>query len=240
MGIRTVACEIGAASYRWELPFGFRARFGGPAFELEHPEVRARWLRDPVDSPITWVLPKQQHGGVVRTDFRISDQLENRCDGLATAMPEMGLGVFGSDCPAIAVLSPDAYGLAHCGWRGFCSGIVDNLVDAVRSQSRYAVDAMVGFIGPGICRDCYQVGADVLDATEWPAPAVGPVVAGKAQLDLPLAVQIELKRNGIGRIIASGTCTACAPDLHSNRHQGPGVVQVMALYRSTRGEHAIR
>lgn len=223
------------ASYRWELPFGCMAHFAGPAFDLESPVKRAAWLGQLPYAPPVWVMPKQQHGSRVLNDFIISPQLDNQCDGLATNNPHIGLGVFGSDCPGVAVIAPDALGLAHCGWRGISTGIIENLVTSVLAVSQFHVSAFQGFVGPGICQSCYEVKTDLLDAYPWPQASLRRDTKGSAFLDLSHAIDFQLKRCGLTQVFLSQVCTACSPHLHSNRHQGPGVVQVLAVHKRREG-----
>ncbi len=177
-------------------------------------------------------MPKQQHGAVVLTDFSINNRLENFSDGFATSNTDIGLGVFGSDCPAIALLTPCGFGIVHCGWRGFAGGVVDNLTTAVSSVSSLKPSEMSAFIGPGICRRCYEVDTAVINSCQWPASSFSPLRNGHSHLDLAEAIQQRLLALGVTRVVKSDVCTAHAQNLHSRRHQGPGIVQVFALHYS--------
>ncbi|WP_440857002.1 polyphenol oxidase family protein [Pseudomonas syringae] len=223
------------ATYSWVLPFGFIAHFGGPAYDLESPTKRAVWLKSLPHGPSSWVMPKQQHGPLVLTDFNVSEKLENFCDGLATNNMDIGLGVFGSDCPGVAVVAPDALGLAHCGWRGISKGVIENLVSSVLKVSKFSTAELCGFIGPGICQSCYEVKGDLLAAYNWPESSLQRRLDGTVYLSLSDVITSLFMNCGVSEVLFSDVCTSCAPDAHSNRHQGPGVVQVFALYKQLLG-----
>lgn len=221
----------GRSTYTWRLPHGFIADSGGPAFDLEPSENRQRWLQGLTSSPRRWVMPKQQHGNTVLTQFRVSPLLENRCDGLASDDFNLGLAVFGSDCPGLILVTPFSFAIAHCGWRGIAAGIVSKSVMALTRLGANRKD-IIAFIGPGICQSCYEVDAAVLDAFEWPTEALAPARrADRQHLDLTHSISAQLAAQGIEQILVSGICTSCDPDLHSHRHQGSGVVQVLAVHR---------
>src|ERR1700710_2727577 len=125
MGLMAIAEDTNHATYRWHLPYGFVANFGGKSFGLDDPTTRGRWLRALDDrSPNFWVMPKQQHGSLVLRNFKVTDHLENFCDGLSSSDRSLGLAVFGSDCPGLVLVSRNSFAIAHCGWRGIVAGIV--------------------------------------------------------------------------------------------------------------------
>jgi len=221
----------GRSTYTWRLPYGFVADIGGPAFDLEEPSIRHRWLASLSAPSKRWVMPKQRHTPKVLSSFVVSDRLENFCDGLATSDASLGLGVFGSDCPGLILLSPKCFCVAHCGWRGIVAGIVKNAVDAHVSLNDGESDDIVAFIGPGICRRCYEVGPEVMQAGAWSPEATSPSKDDKTLLDLPLSIELELRAAGIGNVMQSSICTACDPSLHSYRHQGSGVVQALVVQK---------
>jgi len=223
------------ATYSWKLPFGYSAHFGGPAYDLESPTNRALWLKSLPHAPSSWVMPKQQHGPLVLTDLIISERLENFCDGLATKNMNIGLGVFGSDCPGVAVMAPDAFGLAHCGWRGISMGIIENLVSSLLNVSKFSASEMCAFIGPGICQSCYEVKDDLLATYNWPESSLQRHSDGTVYLSLSDAITSVLITCSVSHVLYSKVCTSCAHDAHSNRHQGPGVVQVFALHKQMLG-----
>ena len=84
-------------------------------------------------------------------------------DGVVTDIPEAVLTVFGADCPSVYIADPvrKAIGLVHAGWKGTLGRIPE--VAVANMVVRFGCDPadMYAAIGPGICRDCYEMGDGV-------------------------------------------------------------------------------
>lgn len=175
------------------------------------------------------VVPKQVHGvEVVGHDAPDLSQ----ADGVVTGDPGIALGAYGADCPGVVIATPDALGIAHCGWRGTAGGMVAKLCAAIEGISRHPRGEWHAFIGPGISGTQYEVDAPVLSARAWPVAALMPSAqAGRAYLDLVTALKLDLHAAGVVAVGRSGICTASDPRLHSFRQRGPGLVQVLIAYR---------
>jgi YfiH family protein len=218
-----------AYTLSWELPYGARAFFGGPEFDLVKRENRVAWLDQLDPSVKEWVVPLQQHGGTVLTEYLISSKMENACDGLVSRHPERGVAVIGSDCPGLLLVAPGAVAAIHCGWRGMAEGIVANAFACFFSSGDNSPQETVAIIGPGICGECYTVGPEVIEACAWSASCVWKDAAGRYHLDLPSVIASQCRSQGIEDVRASGICTHCDSRLHSYRYDGPGVIQVFAI-----------
>jgi YfiH family protein len=153
-------------------------------------------------------------------------------DGVVTDIPGVVLTVFGGDCPPVYIVDPvrKAAGLVHAGWRGTLGRIPE--VAVANMVVKFGCDPadMYAAIGPGICRDCYEMGDEVYDAfaEQWSTeeadrilsryPAVDPdgrdIPGGKYHLDLREANQMTLLRAGIpaDHIEVSNVCTKCNAD----------------------------
>ena len=98
----------------------------------------------------------QVHGNTIITAQ--PDRIHPDCDGLIT--DQVGLMLFGSfaDCLPIYVWdqTKPLIGLAHAGWKGTAGRIAQNLVKQLIDLGATDLHAM---IGPGICRQHYQVSA---------------------------------------------------------------------------------
>ncbi len=175
------------------------------------------------------VVPRQVHGIGIGDDG--TGDL-SAADGVVTADPLVAIGAYGADCPGVVLAAPDALGIAHCGWRGTAGGMVPELVRALAARSRHPPTAWTAFIGPGIGGPRYEVDAPVLTARTWPPAALAPAArAGHAHLDLATALAADLRTAGVSAVQVSGVCTATDPRLHSFRHRGAGVVQVLVAWR---------
>lgn len=104
--------------------------------------------------------------------------------------------------------------MVHAGWRGILAGVIPAALDAMRALGARDVHAV---LGPCIHAECYEFGADELDAiagrlgdrvrgtTSWGTPA----------LDMPAAVRALLPE-----LEDRSVCTACSPNHWSHRARG--------------------
>ena len=154
-------------------------------------------------------------------------------DGVVTDMPGVVLTVFGGDCPPVYIVDPvrKAIGLVHAGWRGTLGRIPE--VAIANMVVRFGSDPadMYAAIGPGICRDCYEMGDEVYDAfaEQWSKAEADRILSrypafnadgseipeGKYHLDLREANKMTLLRAGIpeDHIAISNICTKCNADI---------------------------
>ena len=153
-------------------------------------------------------------------------------DGVVTDLPGVLLTAFGGDCPPVYIVDPvrKAIGLVHAGWRGTLGRIPE--VAIANMVVRFDCDPadMYAAIGPGICRDCYEMGFEVYEAfaAKWGSdeadiilsryPAVDAegrnIPGGKYHLDLREANRRTLIRAGVpeDHISVSNVCTKCNAD----------------------------
>lgn len=153
-------------------------------------------------------------------------------DGMVTDIPGVVLTVFGGDCPPVYIADPvrKAIGLVHAGWKGTLARIPE--VAIANMVVRFGCDPadMYAAIGPGICRDCYEMGDEIYDAfaERWGRKAADGILSkypavdaegrdipgGKYHLDLREANRMTLLRAGIpeDHIQVSNVCTKCNAD----------------------------
>jgi copper oxidase (laccase) domain-containing protein len=214
---------------RWHLGHGISLAFSEAADgDLRDRPAREAWLaRAGVRLPCA--VPSQVHDRLVVQ--AVPGAPPPRADGLVTADRALALGVFGADCPGLCIAAADAFGVAHCGWRGTAAGIVDALVAAMREESRQPPSDWRAFIGPGIGGADYEVDAPVLGARRWPASALTARPGGRASLDLAEAIACDLAEAGVGSVLRAGICTRQDPRLHSYRWRGPGHTQLLVAWR---------
>jgi YfiH family protein len=64
-----------------------------------------------------------------------------------------------ADCLPIFVSNKDGsmVGIAHAGWKGLVSGVIENLIDSFKTSG----DDLVIHIGPSISQNCFEVGEEV-------------------------------------------------------------------------------
>jgi YfiH family protein len=161
-------------------------------------------------------------------------------DGIVTDIPGALLTAFGGDCPPVYIADPvrGAIGLVHAGWKGTLGRIP--AVAVANMTVRFGCDPqdMYAAIGPGVCRDCYEMGNEIYDAfaEQWSTadadrilsryPAVDAagreIPGGKYHLDLREANLLTLLRSGIPEehIAVSNVCTKCNADMFYSYRSG--------------------
>lgn len=153
-------------------------------------------------------------------------------DGIVTDIPDALLTAFGGDCPPVYIIDPvrKAAGLVHAGWKGTLSRIPQ--VAIAQMVVKFGCDPadMFAAIGPGVCKDCYEMGDEVYDAfadqwsrkdadrllSRYPAKDRdgNEIPGGKYHLDLREANRLTLERAGVpaDHIAVSNVCTMCNVD----------------------------
>lgn len=98
-------------------------------------------------------------------------------------------------------------GIAHAGWRGLSSGVVENTV----RELGVAPAELLAYLGPAIGLDAFEVGADVRDAFLAVDPAADHAFVaqreGKWRADLFQLARRRLARCGVKRVFGGGLCT---------------------------------
>ena len=84
-------------------------------------------------------------------------------DGLVTDEPGLCLVTGHADCIPLYFYDPlkKAIGLAHSGWRGTAGNIAGEVIRKMSEDFGTDPKDLIAFVGPGICRDHYEVGEDV-------------------------------------------------------------------------------
>lgn len=114
----------------------------------------------------------------------------------------------------------DQVAVAHAGWRGLATGILENTARQFGDLSRVSCG-----LGPAIGSTAFEVGVDVKDAFQhWPDQerAFQPTgVAGKYWADLALLATIQLQALGVAQVYQSHQCTYTqAQQFYSYRREG--------------------
>lgn len=150
-------------------------------------------------------------------------------DGIVTNERGFMLTSMESDCTPVFLLDPvkQAIGMVHSGWKGTARQISANAVR--KMQEEYGTDPadVLAAFGPCICRDCYEVGADLIPPfSEQYSPAelelmFRPKTDGKYFLDVNLAIRLSLERTGVKseNIFDTCRCTYHERVFYSHRRQ---------------------
>ncbi len=152
-------------------------------------------------------------------------------DGMVTNIKGLLLATVEADCVPIYMLDPinKAIAMIHSGWRGTANQIGVNAVHKMEENYKTNPKDLIVVIGPCICKDCYEVGSDIIgdfekhfgqnEIDQFFIPRNGE----KYSLDLRKAIYISLLRAGvnINNIYDTGLCTYENDELCSWRRDKP-------------------
>ncbi len=148
-------------------------------------------------------------------------------DGLVTNVRNAVLVTSFADCIPLYLYDPKnhAIGMSHAGWRGTVGGIGRVTVEAMTANYGTNPKDIIACIGPGICKDCYEVGMDVYEEFERRGlqAIFSPRPDGKFLADLWLANKLILMSAGVPEenIFLTDICTKCnSKYLFSHRVMG--------------------
>ena len=201
---------------------------GGAYVTEVAPDVQAR-RRAVVDAPWTWL--RQVHGDTVVTVSRPGAEAGTKADAAVSAEAGCVLAVLAGDCAPVALVSPEGVvAVVHAGWRGLLGGVVARAVAAARALGATKIRAV---LGPCIHAECYEFGADDLDAvaTRFGDGVRSTTTDGKPALDLPAAVRAALHEVGVTDVDDVDVCTACSDDYFSWRARGELARQALVVWR---------
>ncbi len=144
-------------------------------------------------------------------------------DGACTSQPGVVCAVLTADC--LPLLLCDRAGTRvtalHCGWRGLAQGMVQAGVEQVHCPPEH----IMGWLGPAIGPDVYEVGEEVYQAflgcCSDLAIAFKPTCTGHWLMDLYASARILLAKAGVTEISGGEYCTYSMPvRFYSHRRDG--------------------
>lgn len=175
--------------------------------------------------PEDMVKSKQTHTDVVKIVTRQNggdgilrplDESEPY-DGLITNEKNLLLCTVEADCLPVYFYDPvkEVIAMVHSGWKGTVKKISQVTIEKMKSAFGCQPSDMLVAIGPHICKDCYEVGADLLQefSQSFEPQEVEKLFAPKNQekylLNLEEAVKLTLVENGVpaASIFSAGVCT---------------------------------
>ena len=180
------------------------------------------------------IYMQQVHGCEVRYVSARPDQADpGRCDGIITDDPAVALVVLTADCLPLLLASADGAWVAavHCGWRGVARGIIPRALAALTAHGGRQPCA---FLGAGIGRASFEVGAEVQEALAGDDPQLSgffePRPGGRLLCDLRGICHHQLRAHGVSGIVDvdEDTC-ACPQYFYSYRRDGPTGRQACAI-----------
>ncbi|MCX7156639.1 MAG: peptidoglycan editing factor PgeF [Rhodocyclales bacterium] len=144
-----------------------------------------------------------------------------RCVDAATAAPGVEAdasftrrrgvvcAVLTADCLPVLLCDERAsvVGIAHAGWRGLASGVIEATVAAMGEPG----DALMAWLGPAIGPQAFEVGDEVREVfvarDSQAASAFVPAAKGKWLCDIHQLTRQRLNALGIRRITSADSCT---------------------------------
>ena len=103
-----------------------------------------------------WI--NQTHSSICVNPASIKTTIE--ADASCSSKLGVVCGIMTADCLPVFVSRKDGtmVGIAHAGWRGLISGVIENLISAFNSDG----DNLVVHLGPAISKDSFEVGDEVM------------------------------------------------------------------------------
>jgi YfiH family protein len=201
-------------------------------------EMRQLWCRQMGIDPSTLVTAHQVHGNAVGvvpqskagTGSAPGSGLFGKFDSLVTNEPNVAVMMTHADCLAVILCDPQtrSVGVVHAGWRGTVANVSGAAVQTMIEQFAAGPEQILAFIGPGICRECYEVGDEVVDGWQRSMPHGGDGAVSRTNglwhFDIAEANRWQLRAAGVREdaIERADICTRCGGDAwFSHRGQGP-------------------
>ena len=159
------------------------------------------------------------------------------CDGIITDDPTVTLVTSHADCGAYFFYDPvhRAIGMAHAGWKGTLLRIGAEMARRMAEEFDTDPSDIIAATGPCICRDCFEVDADLGEKfqSEFGYPGISrPGRPGKAYVDLELAAAVQFVEAGIRpeSIPLMNACTYENRQHFFSHRRDKGITGSMAAY----------
>ena len=117
-----------------------------------------RILRDRFDLPSEPAWINQTHSSIF-IDASLTNTIIE-ADASYTSRAGVVCAIMTADCLPVFVSKKNGtmVGIAHAGWRGLISGVIENLISAFNSDG----ENLVVHLGPAISKDSFEVGDEVM------------------------------------------------------------------------------
>jgi YfiH family protein len=170
------------------------------------------------------VTAKQTHSADVRS-VRDADDARGEPvpgDALTANVAKVLLAIQTADCMPVLIADERtrAFAAVHAGWRGTLAGIVARTVERMQQMYDSRPADLYTALGPAICAEVFEVGAEVLDAFRGKYEYAETLFSnlqpnGKGHINLNRANARQLLDAGVraDRIYDSGLCTWLRNDL---------------------------
>ncbi len=206
---------------QWPAPDAVRAfvttRNAGSSVEAYLPSA-PQWLHQVHGNRVvtfgtTTAINSPHRGGETIAAGSAADVNAPVGDAAVTRYAGVVLAIRCADCLPVFLSDPDAtvVGAAHAGWRGLAAGVIENTLEAMRSDP----SRITAWLGPCIGSAVFEVGTDVREAfladDRDAAAAFAPGRPGKWFADLESLARRRLARAGVTAVYGGGMCTLSDP-----------------------------
>ena len=150
---------------------------------------------------------RQVHGCGVAVNPSVTDTIE--ADAAYTSRAGLVCAVLTADCLPVIFATRDGgeVAVAHAGWRGLASGVLEATVAAFRGPA----SEILAWFGPTISQDAFEVGPEIreafVDKDRQAASCFAENARGRWQADLYGLARLRLACLGIERIYGGEFCT---------------------------------
>ncbi len=166
-------------------------------------------------------VPKMTHSDI--THNILTDDLSTPADALITQQRQRLIAVTTADCIPVFLYDPTtkSIGIVHSGRRGLLQKITNKTILKMCEDFGIDLSSLVVQIGAHICKDCYEVGNDILE--EFGILCDTP----KGYLNMQDILLDDLHSLNIKNIRTSDYCTLCSKDhnqqniFYSHRRKDP-------------------
>lgn len=186
-----------------------------------------RRLATLVPGPVRWL--RQVHGARVVHADAVDGLVE--ADASHTSTPGVVCAVKIADCMPVLLADRAGrhVGVAHAGWRGLSSGVIENTVAALNVPPA----DLVAFLGPAIGPQVFEVGDEVrqafCDVDDRARIAFQAHRPGKWLADLFALGRQCLARCGVTAVYGGGMCTYSNPARFYSHRKNPATGRMAAL-----------
>ena len=167
-----------------------------------HVEQNRSLLNDLLPAPAQWM--RQVHGTtVLRHRGFPGDEMEG--DAMVALKPGRVCAVLTADCLPVLFCSEsgDRVAVAHAGWRGLASGVLQQTIDALDQSP----DSLMAWMGPAIGPGAYEVGEEVTEAFAGEFPAGFKRSGDRYLMDIYALARMKLEAAGLNAVYGGGFCT---------------------------------
>ena len=157
------------------------------------------------------------------------------CDAIFTNTPTVTAVSLHADCTPVFMADPvkRVAGVGHAGWKGVYSGLVENMLAALKDVYGSAPQDILVGIGPHIMGCCFEVKDDVAKPF---AGRFGEAVLAERDgglfVDMQAAILMQLSAGGIlpQNISLANMCTYCNEELFYSHRRDQGRTGAMGSF----------